>query len=66
MDLLNWRAGLLAGMPYNTSEKTTTPMQQGGFMQGLIGLGGTILGGPIGGALGTAIAGKLFPGQQGG
>lgn len=62
MNLLNFQAGILGQKPVNSTQTTTKPQEQGGLFQGLLGLGATVLGGPVGGA----IAGKILGTGQGG
>ena len=59
MDLLNWKAGILGSAPVNETQTNTKPMERGGWLQGIAGITGTVLGGPIGGM----IAGKLMGGK---
>jgi hypothetical protein len=57
MDLLNFQANILGQKPVNSTNTQTTPQQQGGLFQGLLGLGATVLGGPAGGAIANKILG---------
>lgn len=55
MNLMNFQAGILGQKPINQTQTTTKPQEQGGLFQGLLGLGATVLGGPIGGAVADRI-----------